>query len=787
MKRLPYVSGMRPGFGYDLVKGRILDTPFEALNLYADEGISGQTLDYNIQIVESQQDILEKLTFGASLSLANWDLLLQFNPTLNIVKEKKLSSNCIYLLASSLVYHPPELMNSFVLKPEADYYIKDQSLDLFHATYGHGFVAGRALGGMYLGLIEIETTTHQDKETLAGSLDSQLIMLAAGQFDSAKHLSSLFHGRQLRVHVYRTGGQSDVSVISLEDLFRDMASFPGSVAQHPSIAFYLYKDYQDIPVIQNLLSSMRKRHIDLTSCVDELKRLYEQYQACRDILMLILEPANASPLEITDANNIICKSALANDVLQIAKQLTAIEDLIASCVQAEAIQELPSDLYQLSPESSNVIAIYKARERQSNSAHLEQSNVNNKQALELPEHMRSNDAQYNIAIVGMSGVGKSSLINYLFGTETAKAGIGRPVTEKGFFRSTKSIQNVSVCFFDSWGLEVGKIDEWLQSLDDELRQRGTDKPVQEWFHTILYCIGAGRSRIEDSDISIIKKFTDSKYRVIAVLTKADMLTESEEALFIQTIKEYTNNIDVIPVCSEYREYRNGFKIEPYGKEAIEESIINNFWDSIGSRLPNRCTKLVEEYLISWKSRQIDAIRSCRNATSSIDISDLKTTIENSWDQDVVSGIISETIRETLSQYLLIANSLLTIDGDSIVADYKLDQLQVEMSFLPNWSGRLGAGAAVIGLVALASVGIAMTGGGAAAPLVIGAGRGIHAIIKGTEWNSGYSINKEKTLKQLESQLDKHVEKVQRSLPIVESRISIFLADFRSSSADTHLF
>jgi len=785
MKRLPYVSGMRPGFGYDLVKGRILESPFEAVDLYAEEGVSGQTLDYNIQIVESQQDILEKITFGASLSLANWDLLLQFNPTIKILKEKKLSSNCIYLLASSLVYHPPELMNSFVLKPEADSYIKDQSLDLFHATYGHGFVAGRALGGMYLGLIEIQTTTHQDKETLAGSLDSELFMLAAGKFDSAKHLRNIIQGRQLRVHVYRSGGQSDMSAISLEDLFSDVSSFPSSVAQHPSIAFYLYKNYQDIPVIQSLVSSMRKRHIDLTSCVDELKRLYEQYQTYRDILMLILEPANASSVEIIDAHNNGCKSALANDVLQIAKQLTAIEVLIVACEQSEAVQALPSDLYQLSPESSNMIAIYKAHERQSNSPHRELSNVNLKPATDLTEHMSSNDAQYNIAIVGMSGVGKSSLINYLFGTETAKAGIGRPVTEKGFFRSTKSIQNVSVCFFDSWGLEVGKIDEWLQSLDDELRHRGTDKPVQEWFHTILYCIGAGRSRIEDSDISIIKKFTDSKYRVIAVLTKADMLTEPEEALFIQTIKEYANNIDVIPVCSEHREYRNGFKIEPYGKEAIEGSIINNFWDSIGSRLPNRCTKLVEEYLLSWKSRQMDMICSCKNATSSMDITDLKTIIEGSWDQDVVSRIISETIRETLSQYLLIANSLLTIDGEAIGADYKLDQLQVETSFLPNWSGRLGAGAAVIGLVALASVGIAVTGGGAAAPLVIGAGRGIHAIIKGTEWNSGYSINKEKTLKQLEAQVDKHVEKVQNSLPTVESKISSFLADFRSASVDAH--
>ena len=109
------------------------------------------------------------------------------------------------------------------------------------------------------------------------------------------------------------------------------------------------------------------------------------------------------------------------------------------------------------------------------------------------------NTNYNIAIIGQTGVGKSSLINYLFGSEVAKSGIGRPVTTNGFHEINHKIKDMSVKIYDSWGLEVGKEEQWLKELNTELKKRGIDKPASDWFHSIFYCIAASGGRIQDAD------------------------------------------------------------------------------------------------------------------------------------------------------------------------------------------------------------------------------------------------------------------------------------------------
>ncbi|NGZ60608.1 MAG: hypothetical protein CV081_08930, partial [Nitrospira sp. LK265] len=92
----------------------------------------------------------------------------------------------------------------------------------------------------------------------------------------------------------------------------------------------------------------------------------------------------------------------------------------------------------------------------------------------------SMERRYNVVVIGKTGVGKSTLLNYLFGRTEFRSGVGKPVTSRGFHKKPFESFGIPMMFFDSWGLELDKHKDWISDLEQELKERGTDKPVEQW-------------------------------------------------------------------------------------------------------------------------------------------------------------------------------------------------------------------------------------------------------------------------------------------------------------------
>lgn len=124
--------------------------------------------------------------------------------------------------------------------------------------------------------------------------------------------------------------------------------------------------------------------------------------------------------------------------------------------------------------------------------------------------------RFNLAIFGKTGVGKSTLLNAIFGEDVAPTGIGEPVTMEhhlylhraGFFG-----------LLDTRGLEIGEdTDTLIRELSEYITSQRA-KPLSEQIHVAWYCVRATDRRFEDTEAEFIRELHRLGIPVIVVLTQ----------------------------------------------------------------------------------------------------------------------------------------------------------------------------------------------------------------------------------------------------------------------------
>jgi uncharacterized protein (DUF697 family)/predicted GTPase len=168
---------------------------------------------------------------------------------------------------------------------------------------------------------------------------------------------------------------------------------------------------------------------------------------------------------------------------------------------------------------------------------------------------------FNLAVFGKTGVGKSTLVNAIFGRDVARTGVGSPVT-KGlvYYRHSDGFLGL----YDSEGFETGTagdaIVNGLRRLVAEYRAGAVDRQI----HAVWYLVRWSDRRFEGAQEQFVRELAALGLPVILVMTQVP-----------------SRGGQVHPEAKQFAEYIEslGLPIRPRGRVVLTNALTDTFTDS----------------------------------------------------------------------------------------------------------------------------------------------------------------------------------------------------------------
>lgn len=177
--------------------------------------------------------------------------------------------------------------------------------------------------------------------------------------------------------------------------------------------------------------------------------------------------------------------------------------------------------------------------------------------------VRQQMGHVNIALVGKTGVGKSTLINAIFNEDLAETGIGRPITQHSK-EYTKEGSLYSI--LDTKGFELENYQAILEELKETINERKTGDPKTH-IHIVWFCVRSYDMRFEEAERNFVEEISKN-VPVIIVMTQCE---RKNQEFFDKIAEDATSAKKIIRVLAQDIVEDGNIEKKAYGLNELTEA------------------------------------------------------------------------------------------------------------------------------------------------------------------------------------------------------------------------
>ena len=288
-----YEPGLNVRLGFDTIRHEVRPSVVQGGSLEVSD--PGQLIEFHLEQITKHEELQNRLEVSASAAWGN-ELSGGGSVEAKFVNSRKIETFSLYLLASVTVLNPHQKMLDLELTSQALNFLQSQGEEEFRQRYGDSVIIGKSPGGRFFSLLEINTTSSEEKEFLE---DSLRVSGSVGTWSGGSDFkSAIEHAkRHARIHVYTIqAGGSPIMNDDVDGMINKAINFPEQVRNNP-VTFKV-----ELMQTKFILPPTGPNEIDVEAKADVLRLLSQRRSDILDALSMVeyvLSPAHQNEFIFT--------------------------------------------------------------------------------------------------------------------------------------------------------------------------------------------------------------------------------------------------------------------------------------------------------------------------------------------------------------------------------------------------------------------------------------------------------------------------------------------------------